>query len=324
LKLNHLLDEDFLLALEKWTPSCLQSETRLPSETSRGRRGAIGVGRGKGRKQTLSSSQNPEAIFAALLEAEGVCLYLDTTATLTYTSADPDALKDGSDGSKFSYTRRLAAALGVVTLKQSKPLYVRTLSPTGTGHAPLLCDTAQIPRLLTLLKRLEAGSSSDFLWSFYQQLVRRTPRASVIVVLSDFIDPLWEEALALLYQHAAPYSEVVLLQVLHSDEQAILFNTPSVNHATHLDAQSANLDAKAGLFHWLDLTTQTTRPIELEHDAPSSLPHLPAREVKAIQAFLHRLQAQSEMAESPQIVLCSLTTDIAFEKYLLCALQSTR
>jgi hypothetical protein len=330
LKLNHLLDEDFLLALEKWAPSCLPSDER---PLSRGRRNAtvsgyttvsghttVSAGRGKGRKQTLSPSQDPEAVFAALLEAEGVCLYLDTTATLTYTGAGPECSHVGAGTSKFAYTRRLAAALGVVTLRQDKPLYLRTLSPTGTGHAPLLCDTAQIPRLLTLLKRLEAGSNSDFLWSFYHQLARRTPRASVIVILSDFLGPLWEEALLLLYQHAAPYSEIVLLQVLHPEERAILQNTFSADSVSH----SVNSDTKTGLFHWVDLATQATRPIELEHNAPPSLPHLPPREVRTIQAFLHRLQAQSEVAASPQIALCSLTTDMSFEKYLLRALQSTR
>jgi hypothetical protein len=291
LKLNHLLDEDFLLELEKWAPSRPPRARRSSTVGVRGRQ-----------KHTTSSAQDHEAIFSLLLEAEGVCLYLDTTATLTYTNS-------ASTLSKFAYTRRLAASLGVMTLRQDKPLYVRTLSPTGTGQAPLLSETTQIPRLLTLLKRLEAGSSSDFLWSFYQQLVRRTPRASVVVVLSDFLDPLWEEALSLLYQHAAPYSEVILLQVLHPEEQAVLQNTSG--------AASTN----ASPFHWVDLAMQKTRPIA--HETLPSLPHLPPREVKAIQAFLHRLRAQNETG-CPSVTLCSLTTDMVFEKYLLRALQSTR
>ena len=359
LKLNRSLDlhnDDFLLALEKWTPfsSTVPTSLSVPLTmplTLRSRRG--------GNKNTVSVAKSPdnnsdapssdvlsvpaargvEAVFASLLRAEGICLYLDTTATLAYAGIGGDSQSQPPSNSnsnsnskeeakatrqqKFAYIRRLVASLGVVTLRQDKPFSLKTLSPTRTGYSPTLKNSAHIDRLLQLLERLEAGSSGDFLWSFYQHLIRRTPHPSCVVIVSDFLDPLWEEALRLLSQYSVPYSDVVLLQVLHPDEQDVL--------------QNRARPIVSGL-SWFNPVTQTTRPI-VQDGLPSLLPHLPPREIKAVQAFLHRIRAQQEREQesereqeqesereqekkSPKITLVSLTTDQPFEKYLLDVLKS--
>jgi hypothetical protein len=309
LKLNYLLDEDFLLALERLSPANL-SVTRGRPPYSTLAKNDLSIA-----KKTSSPTQkhltgSPESIFSSVLDAEGVCLYLDTTVTLSY-----------QDRSKFNYARRLAATLGMLTLRQDKPLYVKTLSPTGSGYSPLLQKATQTEQLLQFLERLESGSTSDFLWSFYQNLVRRTPRASLIVILSDFLDPLWEESLNLLYQYAVPHSDVLLLQVLHPTEQDVLHGNRAGSSMPAMPTVSS--ESRTGSFCWWDAATQAGRPIV--HESAIALPHLPPREVKAVQSFLHRLRAREEdkaEADASRITFFALTTDVPFEKYLLSTLQN--
>ncbi len=128
---------------------------------------------------------------------------------------DASASLGFGEPSKLDVARRLAAAVGYMTLARSERAQ---LFVAGAGiareHAPVR-GRAGLPELLRALDGIEAGGGTD-LARAVDTLVQRSARPGLLLAVSDFFDPGPVTAALGRAVHAG--HDVVLAQVLAPDE----------------------------------------------------------------------------------------------------------
>lgn len=119
------------------------------------------------------------------------------------------------DPPKIDVARQLAAAVGYMTLADAeRAQLVVTAGGAVREHRPSR-GRSGLPALLRLLDGVETGGATD-LSTAIDSVVRKSARAGMLVVLSDFFDP--GPVLSSLTRAAIGGHDVVLVQVLAPEE----------------------------------------------------------------------------------------------------------
>jgi uncharacterized protein (DUF58 family) len=128
---------------------------------------------------------------------------------------DASQSMDWGEPTKFLVARRLAAALGVVSLASYDSVSLTVLRDGGVQRFPLLRGKASIARLVGHLGALEAGGATDLRQSAIEFCSARG-RGGVGIVLSDlWVDSGWDDALLYLQRGGL---QTTLLHVLDPQE----------------------------------------------------------------------------------------------------------
>ncbi len=128
---------------------------------------------------------------------------------------DSSASLQFGDPPKIDVARQLAAAVGYMTLADAeRAQLVVTAGGAVREHRPSRGRTG-LPALLRLLDGVETGGATD-LSTAIDSVVRKSARAGMLVVLSDFFDP--GPVLSSLTRAAIGGHDVVLVQVVAPEE----------------------------------------------------------------------------------------------------------
>lgn len=131
---------------------------------------------------------------------------------------DASASLDFGAPTKLDAARRLAAAIGYMTLARSEraQLFVAAGDGIAREHAPVR-GRSGLAALLRALDAVEAGGGTH-LAKAVDAVVRRSPRPGLLCVLSDFFDP--GAVTAALGRAAQAGHDVALVQVVAAEEIA--------------------------------------------------------------------------------------------------------
>ena len=128
---------------------------------------------------------------------------------------DCSASLDFGEPKKLDVLRRLAAALGYMTLAESERAQVVVAGAGTTRDLPPLRGRHGLPTLLRQLDALEAGGQTDLARSI-EGVVLRGAHPGLLAVFSDFFDAgPWRGALS---RAVAGGHDVVLVQVLSAED----------------------------------------------------------------------------------------------------------
>ena len=286
---NTLLDAEFLRKLERLSvvakrpfPGRMKGEKRSP------RRGSS-VEFADFREYTTGDDlryvdwkayARLERLFVKLfVEEEDLSIHLlvDASQSMDYA---------GSPGSgrvtKFTFARKLAAALGYVGLIRYDRVGVAGFAQALGRRVPVLRSRAAVPQLFSYLEGLRPGGKTDFTHAL-QNYAQRAQTPGVCVIVSDFFDPNWEKGVRALLSRRF---QIVLLQVFDREEV------------------EPNL---TGDLRLVDAETGESREI-------SVTPQLLLRYNEALNGFCGRL---SEIASRYQMDYIRTTTDAPLEDLLL-------
>lgn len=200
-----LIDPKFVQQLETALPPAGESRARgrrTPRSESLFRLGR----RPEGRKLSRL-----ERFLSRLLHLERATIHvlLDASLSMTFAGYTPPQASQ-----KFDFARRFAAALGYAALLRELGFELTALAPTQGARRPMIQSREEIPALLSYLERLRAGGTRNFAWAIRNR-VRRAPKDTIFVVLSDFRDKNWEwGAPALLMGEA----RIVLIHLMDRSE----------------------------------------------------------------------------------------------------------
>ena len=153
-----------------------------------------------------------ERLFLKLFVEEedlSVHVLIDASQSMQYPTETPDG-----KSTKFDYARKIAAALGYVTLSRYDRLGVAGFSQALGARMPTLRGKASAPQLFEYLESLRAGGRTDFVTALRNYALRHSS-PGVCVILSDFYDPNWEKGVRALL---ARRYQIVLLQILAPEE----------------------------------------------------------------------------------------------------------
>lgn len=128
---------------------------------------------------------------------------------------DTSRSMDFGTPTKLAVAKKLAAAIGYMVLSRSERAQLLTASDGVTGYRAPFRGRPGLPKLLRELESLEASGTTN-LARAVDDVVRRSERPGMLVVLSDFFDgsPL----LTSLKQAAFAGHQIALLQVLAEEE----------------------------------------------------------------------------------------------------------
>ena len=121
-----------------------------------------------------------EKLFIKLFQADEelpVTILIDTSKSMTF-----------GEPTKLDYAKQLAAALGYIALANSDRVTLYTLSDRLSPTIPSLYGKSQYSRLQKALTTVEAGGTTQ-LTTCLKQLATFQPQASVVIILSDYLDP---------------------------------------------------------------------------------------------------------------------------------------
>lgn len=120
-------------------------------------------------------------------------------------------LSQSTDGLKRERVLQIAAALGWLALLGQDRLALATLGSSGRYHPPLR-GQGQWGSLMRWLAECPAGGQAQ-LQVKLEELARRLPRSSLVVILSDWLEPDAEASFAALHYRK---HQVAALQLLDS------------------------------------------------------------------------------------------------------------
>jgi uncharacterized protein (DUF58 family) len=127
---------------------------------------------------------------------------------------DASASLDHGEPTKLLAAKRLAASIGYMAIGASERAQVVTAQAATRVREPMR-GRAALPKLLRELDEIEARGGTD-LAKAIDDVVARSDRPGMLVVLSDFLDPgEWDAAVA---RAASGGHDVALVQVLSPDE----------------------------------------------------------------------------------------------------------
>lgn len=242
-----LIDPEFVQQLETALPPSGESRSRgrrTPRSESIFRLGR----RPEGRKLTRL-----ERFLSRLLHVERATIHvlIDASLSMTFAGYTPPQASH-----KFDFARRFAAALGYAALFRNLGFELTALAPTRGARRPIVTSRDDIPTLLGYLERLRAGGTRNFAWAIRSR-VRRAPKDTIFVVLSDFRDRNWEwGAPALLMGEA----RIVLIHLMDRSE------LPEVNGAPALPSLEEEVRQRlaelARQYHLEYLVLPTDTPFE--------------------------------------------------------------
>ncbi|HLV21744.1 MAG TPA: DUF58 domain-containing protein [Polyangiaceae bacterium] len=171
--------------------------------------------------------------------------------------------------SKLEHAKRLAAAIAYMALKNAHRVQLVRAAHRGRSELELFAPTrgqSGWSRVLTDLSQTRAGGTLD-LPSAVAELVQRSPRPGVLVVLSDFLDP--GPTSDALRRAAFAHHELTLVQVLATDELEpelegdLTLEDVETQSSLELTVDAAALSAYrerlTGLFQRLSDTARTSR-----------------------------------------------------------------
>jgi len=248
LKTTMLIDPEFAQQLETVLPP--RGEGRSRSRRAPRSESLFRLGRRPEGGRKLSRL---ERLLGRLLHVERATLHVLVDASLSmtfagYTPPQPSA--------KFDFARRFAAALGYAALCRDVSFEVTTLSPTRGSRRPIVQSREDIPLLLHYLESIRAGGTRNFAWAIRSR-VRRAPKETIFVVLSDFRDRNWEwGAPALLMGEA----RIVLLHLVDRSEVSESGGAGSVPSLEEEVRQ--RLAEMARQYHLEYLVVPTDTPVE--------------------------------------------------------------
>lgn len=129
---------------------------------------------------------------------------------------DTSASLEIGEPPKIDLARRLAAAIGYMTLADSERAQVVQTSGGALRESTTSRGRGGLPALLRTLDGLETGGTTDLARSVESLVRRRNVRPGMLVVLSDFFDP--GPVLGALTRAAAAGHDVILVQVVAPEE----------------------------------------------------------------------------------------------------------
>jgi uncharacterized protein (DUF58 family) len=159
---------------------------------------------------------------------------------------DRSASMGFGEPSKLQVARRLAAAVGYLSLARLERAQLVEAAPERTLVRPAVRGRASLPELLRSLGALEAQGAVD-LARAVDGVVRQSGRPGLLVVLSDFFDG--GPVLGALGRARAAGHDVALLQVVSPEEQApslegdLLLEDAETGETVELTADADALDA---------------------------------------------------------------------------------
>lgn len=140
-------------------------------------------------------------------------LLLDSSGSMAY-GRMPD--------NKFDYACRMAAALAYLMLAQTESVGLAT-STDKIGHWIAPQDgSQQLSRVLGAMQRTTPGGSGD-LGSCLHELAERLGRRSLVILISDFLNPV-DSLRAGLAHLSHGRHELIALRILHQDEREFPFS----------------------------------------------------------------------------------------------------
>lgn len=131
---------------------------------------------------------------------------------------DTSASLEVGEPPKIDVARRLAAAIGYMTLAESERAQIVQAAGGALRENTTARGRGGLPALLRSLDGLTTGGTTDLASSIEALVRRRTARPGMLVVLSDFFDP--GPVLGALTRAAAAGHDVILVQVLAPEEIA--------------------------------------------------------------------------------------------------------
>lgn len=129
---------------------------------------------------------------------------------------DTSASLDFGEPNKLQVARRVAAAVGYMTLRGSERAQVIQTAGGAVREHTTARGRGGLGALLRSLASLEAGGQTDLTRAIESIVRRRRTRPGLLLVLSDFFDP--GPVLGALTQAAARGHDVVLAQVVAPEE----------------------------------------------------------------------------------------------------------
>jgi uncharacterized protein (DUF58 family) len=167
---------------------------------------------GDGGRRGGTAMTRLERLFVQLFVEEDLSIHLLVDASQSM--EHPVVIHGGAVATKFDFARKVAAALGYVSLVRHERVGVAGFSQSRGSRVPTLRGRTAVPALLSFLEGLRPGGRTDFARAL-QNLAMRTPSPAMFVLLSDFFDPGWEKGVRALL---ARRHHVILLQILAPDE----------------------------------------------------------------------------------------------------------
>jgi uncharacterized protein (DUF58 family) len=128
---------------------------------------------------------------------------------------DTSASMDFGSPTKLAVAKRLAAAIGYMVLSRSERAQLLTAADGVQGHRAPFRGRSGLPKLLRELESVTASGTTN-LARAVDDVVRRSERPGMLVVLSDFFDA--SPLLTSLKQAAFAGHQIALLQVLTPEE----------------------------------------------------------------------------------------------------------
>lgn len=152
----------------------------------------------------------------ARLERFYLKLFLQEEDLTVHILLDASKSMDWGEPNKWVYARQLAGALGYIALCGLDRVTVTAFHGTGTRTFPPHRGKDQAMALFAFLSELPAGSTTGIASSLHSYAAA-APRPGPLLLISDLLDPGWQEGLHSLLMR--PF-EVTVLHLLSPDEVA--------------------------------------------------------------------------------------------------------
>ncbi|HPD30125.1 MAG TPA: DUF58 domain-containing protein [Phycisphaerae bacterium] len=152
--------------------------------------------------------------------------------------------RGGTQGSKLEYVQYLATALSHVISRQQDQVGLALLTnrlaemiPPGSTRGHIAQIQERIERIVTEpVTRMADG---------LRELFERSPRRGVLMLMSDFLDQDLEAVFSSLRLFRHQYWEVILLHVIHPDEerlpQGLAYRFDGLEKEGHIDCSPADI-----------------------------------------------------------------------------------
>jgi uncharacterized protein (DUF58 family) len=150
----------------------------------------------------------------ARLERFFVKLFVEEEDLTVHLLVDTSRSMDWGEPAKLWYAQRAAAALGYIALANFDRVTVSAFSAGLTETMQPRRGKQQSFALFDFLARLSVSGVTDMRTSL-QRYAQQTPRPGPLVLISDLLDPGWQDGLRAL--QSRPF-EITVLQVLSPDE----------------------------------------------------------------------------------------------------------
>jgi uncharacterized protein (DUF58 family) len=161
------------------------------------------------RMDWLAFARTGEPVFKLFRAEEDVVVRLVVDASASLEAGTP---------SKLEAAKRIAAAVGYMGLAASERAQVVAISDGVDSMAEPARGRAALPKVLRCLDEIAPRGGTDLARAL-DAVVRRSPRAGMLVILSDFLDPGIGGAVdSAISRAAAAGHDLALVQVLAAEE----------------------------------------------------------------------------------------------------------